>query len=46
MDADLKVVLKLVSNGEEVTVSASECAPVRDAQLERAQPVAAHRPNQ
>ena len=42
MDADIKVVLKLVSNGEEVTVSASQCNPVRDAQLERAKPGFTH----
>ena len=43
MDSDLQVVLKLTMNGEQVTVPAGSCEPVRDAQLERAQPGFTHR---
>ena len=37
-DSDLKVVLRL-TNDEQVTVSAADCEPVRDAQLERSRPI-------
>ena len=43
MDSDLKVVLRLTTNDEQVTVSAADCEPVRDAQLERSQPGFTHR---
>ena len=46
MDSDLKVVLKLTMNGEQVTLSAAQCDPVKDAQLERQQPGFTHQQNQ
>lgn len=46
IDADLKVVLRLTMNGEEVTLAASQCEPVRDARLERQQPGFTHQQHQ
>jgi G patch domain/KOW motif-containing protein len=42
IEQNLKVVLKLTVNGEEVTISAADCQPVIDTQLERAQPGFTH----
>ncbi|KOO34519.1 hypothetical protein Ctob_009557 [Chrysochromulina tobinii] len=42
MESDLKVVLKLTLNGEQLTLSAKDCAPVKDAQLERMEPGLTH----
>ena len=42
LEKDLKVVLKLTSSGEDVTVSSKETEPVRDARLERQQPGFTH----
>ena len=43
MDSDLRIVLKLTVNDETVTLPSTHCAPVVDANLERAQPGFTHK---